>query len=208
MSEGGRFKGFRWSTLESFGVTVDDQGIVSVPYLTRAGRHYRTKLFCPDGSQRWAGEHKPLIPYGAETLARYEETIEGKRAFLTEGESDAWALRLAFPRAAVLGIPGANGWKSEWAALLQHRIVFLSFDGDRAGKELLDQVAGDLPDARRLLLFEDSDTREVLQRLGRAAYNVLVEEAEKRYEFWRVSRDIAALREQGERLERQLREAA
>ncbi len=88
----------------------------------------------------WLGDHKPQIPYGLETLK-----LGGQRCFLTEGESDSWALRLAYQRTPVLGIPGASSWQREWAQLLDRfDAVYMSFDGDDAGRQLTDRVWADL----------------------------------------------------------------
>lgn len=175
-----RWKGFRALTLANFGITVD-QGDVRIPYLTRAGDLYRVKLFRIDGSQRWLGPSKPLIPYGAETLGN------GRVVYVTEGESDALTLRVAFPDAAVLGVPGASSWKSEWARLLApFDAVYLSFDADRAGESLLEAVKQDVPNCRVVLLPDGADTRDVLQLLGRRAYNILVEVADRSYETSRA----------------------
>ncbi len=84
-----------------FGVRVAGLAFV-VPYFTEAGELYREKAFSfapASGACRtiWLGDHKPQIPYGLETLK-----LGGHRCFLTEGESDSWALRLAYQRTPVL----------------------------------------------------------------------------------------------------------
>jgi hypothetical protein len=198
-----RWKGFRLSTLRQFGITVQG-GEVDVPYLTRAGEHYRTKRFHADGSQRWVGESKPLIPYGAETLR--DRTRE---VFLTEGESDALALRIAFPASAVLGIPGASAWKSEWAALVEpFDAVYLSFDSDKAGRRLFDAVKADVPNYRPVLLPEGADTRDVLQILGRRDFNILLAVADRSHEQRVAWANLDAAVHERQRVEQAWRAAA
>lgn len=154
-----------------------------VPYFNRTGERYREKLYAADGGTRWLGRSKPQIPYGLEDLARGGESM-----VLTEGESDALALRLAYPKAIVLGLPGASSWRSEWRVYLEDfRRVYLSFDGDRAGYELLNAVKQDVPHYRAILLPDGADTRDVIQQLGKAAYELLVEEADRAYEQRRAS---------------------
>lgn len=170
-----KWKGFTVARLGAFGIYETPEG-VAVPYLTRDGNLYRTKLFPPDGRPRWVGDSKPQIPYGLETLQ-----IGDRAAFLTEGESDAIALRLAFPNTPVLGIPGASSWRTEWRSYVDgYPVLYLSFDADDAGRGLADAVLRDIPHARLVDLPAGSDTRDVLQRLGRADYRTLLENATAR----------------------------
>ncbi len=172
----GIYKGFTRSHLErAFSVRFTQDG-VEVPYYGINGEPYREKLFSKEGRPiRWLGEGKPQIPYGLETLA-----IQDHTAFLTEGESCAWALRAAFPHNPVLGIPGASGWKSEWYRILRlYPVIYLSFDNDSAGMTLLEAVLADLPWARRVVLPEGRDTRDVLQLCGGMdAYERLLDDAD------------------------------
>lgn len=186
-----RWKGFDLDQLARFGVRLDRDCVI-VPYYARDGQHYRDRVFGLSGGNWWAGERRPLIPYGLEDLRR-----GGDALILTEGESDALALRLAFPRVRVLGLPGASSWRSEWAIYTDDfRRVYLSFDADRAGEKLTRAVREDLPDARIVDLPSGADTRDVIQRLGKAAYRVLVEAANRDWETrqaWRAL-DAAVLR--------------
>lgn len=160
---GALYKGFTCSHLElSFGVRFDAES-VTVPYYDAEGRVYREKEFSPGGRpRRWVGDNKPQTLYGRETLS-----LGGTTAFLTEGESCAWALRAEFPSVPVLAVPGASAWRSEWAIeLADFPVLYLSFDGDTAGRELLDAVWPSLPWGRRVKLPEGRDTRDVLQLYG------------------------------------------
>lgn len=167
---------------------------MEVPYLTKRGGHYRTKLFTWSGEQRsrWLGASKPQIPYG---LWRFP--AEGEGCVLTEGETDTIALALAFPKLAVLGIPGSQSWKPEWwSYLADFRRVYLSFDGDPAGDgrflegkrapkpgaSLREKVLASLPDARPLFLPDGADTRDVIQRLGKPAFKALIQLADRTIE--------------------------
>src|SRR5690606_15544649 len=93
------------------------RNVIYVPYRTPDGKMYREKVFPlqPDRLRSWwSGPPKPQIPYGLETLQ-----LGGNRCFLTEGESDAWALRAANPQVPVLCLPGADSWQDEWVAYLE-----------------------------------------------------------------------------------------
>lgn len=175
----GFYKGFTHRHLEdAFGVRFGDEE-VTVPYFDEGGQLLREKVFSAEGEpRRWDGEvaedwQQP--PYGLETLA-----LKGPIAFLTEGESCAWAIRAAFPTCPVLGLPGASSWKPAWAELLRdHELIYLSFDADAAGDgrklpgkkapthaPLLETVWPFIPWARRVKLPDGLDTRDVLQLHG------------------------------------------
>jgi hypothetical protein len=185
-----RWKGFDLLALSVFGVQRQGGG-VNIPYLTEAAEHYRTKRF-PDGGEirsYWLGESKPQIPYGLETLR-----WGGRTLLLTEGESDALALRMSFQRTAVLGLPGARSWRPAWSEYAaRFEVVYMSFDRDRAGGELWEAVARDVPWARGVLLPEGADTRDVLQTLGRDGYKVFLEAASTRAVLTAAMRDVASV---------------
>lgn len=160
-------------------------------YFTTERKFWRTKLFPWSGEppSRWLGPSKAQIPYGLWRFPR-----EGDAVVLCEGESDTLAFALAFPKVPVLGIPGSQSWKSDWVRLFEgYRRVYLSFDGDPAGdgrslpdkraipysQSLVGRVKVDLPHARPLMLPDYGDTRDVLQLLGRRAYKVLVDTADR-----------------------------
>lgn len=199
--ESGRWKGFTLTQLERFGVKRTDRGGIEIPYLTVAGDHFRSKVFLPNGRSYWLpGSGSGQIPYGLEQLGSGQA---GEAIVLTEGESDALALRLAFPDAVVLGLPGASSWRTEWGGYLAgYSRIYLSFDADKAGRKLTDAVAQDVPDYRIVELPDGADTRDVVQRLGKRAYKVLAELADASYAVrmgWRRMDEVGARRREVER---------
>jgi DNA primase len=191
------WKGFALADLAQFGIQPTLEGI-EIPYFTRDGQRYRHKLCRHDGSTQWLGASKPQIPYGCETIREHG----GSTAILTEGESDALALRLAYPTVPVLGIPGASSWQAAWKRVLHgFEVIYLSFDGDEAGDRLADSVMRDIPAARLLAIPRGFDTRDVLQVCGKPAYRVLLEEAAARARFRESVREVS---EYGEKLKRVL----
>lgn len=169
------YKGFSVETLKRFGVTVGDGGVI-IPYYRHDGTVYRKKGQRHDGGTYWLGDSKPQIPYGLETLK-----LGGGICFLAEGESCSWALRVAYPNIPVLGIPGAQSWRPEWAGPLRRfKRVFLMFDADKAGRKLREKVLEDVPLGRIVRWPEGMDTRDVLQHpdMGRPYCSAGILEAE------------------------------
>jgi hypothetical protein len=171
------FKGFTGGHLEAaFEVSFTNESAM-VPYRDAAGEPTREKVLSLAGLHPpfWRGEKRPQTLYGLETLA-----LGGECAFITEGESCSWALRATFPTTPVLGVPGASSWKVEWAALLaEFPVIYLSFDPDKAGDELLESVWRTLPWARRIKLPPGLDTRDLIQIGGGVErYEALIAEAD------------------------------
>ncbi len=170
-----RWKGFTRDELARFGVQTYPGGW-AVPYRTPDGKLHRTKFIPADQNRdpHWIGARKLQVPYGLETLR-----LGGSIVFLTEGESDAWALRDAYPNTPVLGLPGAASWQPGWAFYVRRfPRIYLSFDADDAGRRLVDRVWPDLPGAHWVELPQGMDTRDVLQRHGSHVYRALVARAD------------------------------
>lgn len=174
-----RWKGFTRKQLEAFGIRSTAAGM-EIPYFTREGQHYRTKLFPWSGEprSRWLGASKPQIPFALQRLA-----LGGGALIVTEGESCTIAASLAFPTVPVIGLPGSRSWKPNWATHFEgFERIYLSFDADTAGLALLDRVKADVPNYRMIDLPKGADTRDLLQRLGADAYRVLVDVADRGFD--------------------------
>jgi hypothetical protein len=104
-------RGIREGTLEAWGVHVRDDGAVILPYSN--GEKVRKGI--PDG------ERKMFFTTGQKpTLFKGPEESLGKVVFLVEGETDAmrlWQeLRDDEQSTAVLGLPGIETWREEFAS--------------------------------------------------------------------------------------------
>lgn len=70
------------------------------------------------------------------------ERIPGLEVLLVEGEPDALAgLSVGLP---AVGVPGANGWKPEWASRFTGRRVIVCMDADEPGRKAAATIAADL----------------------------------------------------------------
>lgn len=85
------------------------------------------------------------FPYGVEKLAA---APPGVPVALCEGAVDVLALRVLAARkgrpCVVLGLPGVEGWRSEWVGLLNGRRVLLATDADDAGDRASERIGAEL----------------------------------------------------------------
>lgn len=111
---------------------------VAIPYKD-GGLRYRGGLDARDRF-RWAKGSKPWL-YGLEQL---DKIRAGGKAILVEGETDTLSGQImGLP---VLGVPGADTWKPEWAILLAGLEVLVWREPDTGGTTLLKNVAESFDD--------------------------------------------------------------
>jgi DNA primase len=89
--------------------------------------------------------HKPILPFGAEAL---RATDAASSLVYVEGALDVLALRLISFRDSLglvpLGVPGVDGWRTEWAAYAKGRVAMIAFDADPAGDRKVISISRDL----------------------------------------------------------------
>ncbi|MGI6672209.1 MAG: AAA family ATPase [Christensenellales bacterium] len=148
-------KGLKEDMLREWGLFGDARG-VCIPYLDESGqrRALRWRLQGGDGPRfLWQPGAQPM-PYGL-WLAFNQQA---KGLILCEGESDAHALwHMGLPG---LGIPGAASFKTEWAACLRERPVWLHVENDAGGQVFVQRTVQRLRQAGysgRICRFAASD---------------------------------------------------
>jgi len=112
-----------------------------------------------DGERKYVfpSGRAPRFPFGVEAMAWAGPDTQ---LVFCEGAFDALALRLLARRDGhdlfALGLPGARGWRSEWASLASGRVALVALDPDAAGLEAREAVKADLfgAGARRVLRFQ------------------------------------------------------
>jgi len=146
LAEYGERKDLLRTTLDAAGVVerVGKYGdpILAMPYRDADGKVIRTKLRTRTGTF-WDTDGVGTPLYGQDVLA---QTPRSTPVLVVEGESDChagWQRGLC-----VVGLPGASQWRSEYAALLQGRDVFVWQEPDEGGATLVAAVAKDVPKAR------------------------------------------------------------
>jgi hypothetical protein len=139
-------KGLSLETLRLAGVEERvgkfGDALLAMPYRDAEGKVIRTKFRTVKGTF-WDrdGEGTPL--YGQEVLAK---TPVHEPVLLVEGESDChagWQRGLC-----VVGLPGASQWRSEYAALLKDRSLYVWQEPDEGGATLVAAVQRDMPKAK------------------------------------------------------------
>lgn len=110
----------------------------------------------------------PRFPYGAERLAHARPTTA---IVFCEGAVDVLARRVLDASAdrVVLGVPGVDGWRSEWASLARGRSAFIATDADDAGERVVATWGADLYRAgavsvKRLAPARAKDWADALER--------------------------------------------
>lgn len=116
-----------------------------IPWRDRDGRVQtlqRRRLDAGEPRYVFPAGRRPSWPYGVERLH------EGVPLVLVEGAIDVLAARALYARLGaardVIGLPGATGWRPEWADLGLGRVVLLALDADAAGERAAGGIARDL----------------------------------------------------------------
>ena len=165
---------------------------VSMPYLDESGEVLLTRSRVsltgkPKVKTRKGDKHRL---YG---LWKLEDARSAGYAWMVEGESD-WQT-LCYHGEPAVGIPGANGWKAEWAADLEgvDRLYFVV--EDEAGEACWRKLAA-TPELRdRLYRVELEDAKDVSE-LHKRDRDGLKERLRKARETARAWLDIAETEEQ------------
>ncbi|HEV2771638.1 MAG TPA: DUF3631 domain-containing protein [Thermoleophilaceae bacterium] len=93
------------------------------------------------------------------------ETLEGDETWLVEGEPDAVAAHSL--GLAAVAVPGANGWRPEWAERFAGRRVVVLLDCDHGSREAAGQFARDLLEhAAEVCVLDLDPTRDDGHDLG------------------------------------------
>lgn len=170
-------KGFSLDALARWKVTTTQSqhgsDIVAIPYVDRDGTVLRVKHRAANKS--WWGPGTGTFLYGLQILAAAGATDP---VIVVEGESDCHACW--HHRVLAVGVPGANAWKREWAALLGERSVFIWQEPGEAGAKFVQSLSADFPHARIIRSETHKDLAEVFKASGKrfkAAVDALRAEA-------------------------------
>lgn len=136
---------------------------------------WQDRATTPGATVRWltpAGATLP--PFNARSLDRFG--LVGVVA--TEGPADCITAVVALGddagRVAVIGIPGAKGWRPEWAELLAGHRVVIAADPDGAGQQLVDAIVADHRGPVVVLRLEHGDLTDTARAIGLDAVRELL----------------------------------
>lgn len=116
------------------------------------------------------------LPYNLRSL----EADALDAVVITEGPADAITAALALEgveRVAVIGVPGANGWRPEWAELVEGLSVVICRDDDEGGAKFARNVAGTLSGGAVVVTPGTNDLCDLLARSGLDAVRGLLLDA-------------------------------
>lgn len=122
-------------------------------------------------------------PYNLKSLERNHLDA----VVITEGPADCVTAALAlehFGGIAVIGVPGANAWRSEWTRLLEGLRVIICRDSDEGGARFLESVSRHLPEGGRVVTPRAKDLTEEAQTHGLDAVTKLFEAALNGLDPW------------------------
>lgn len=175
-------KGITPDTLESFGISVDDEGAICFPYGRQLDGTFtatKRRKNLPDGKRVF------LWPKG-QPLQLFNADDNHTRSFLVEGETDTMRLWQELggqdKNTGVVGIPGIESWKDEWSDTFKDsdRVwVILDNDQDYNVKARVDTAWRNIryalgSKAKRVHLPEDvNDVCEFFDRYDLDALRVL-----------------------------------
>lgn len=162
---------------------------VDIPYADVAGTvlavQKRLSLVKEPRFKWRKGDHP--IPYGLNRVPQ-----PGQPLVIVEGTSDCWTLW--FHKIGALGIPGKDQWRSEYAATVEGRELFVW--QEPGGEALIKAVAKDLPDARVITAPEDAKDPSALHSLDPETFvarmRALMEAARPERERLDMERQAAA----------------
>ena len=122
--------------------------LVCIPWRTPAGlvqTVQRRRLDPGEPKYVFPSGRRPRFPYGVEQLRRAPATAP---VVFVEGAVDALARRVLDvgrnDGRVVLGVPGVDGWRAEFAALARGRVAYVATDADEAGERVVDRWSEDL----------------------------------------------------------------
>lgn len=127
-------RGWTMGALDALGVGWDGQRL-TLPIYDEHHALINVCRYLPNGSPKMLGlSHRPRGLFPA--IERHDGTCP---VWLVEGEPDAitgWSINLP-----TVAVPGANGWRSEWASRFAGRDVVIVPDCDDPGRKLAGQIA-------------------------------------------------------------------
>lgn len=179
-------RGWPLSVVETFGldVVLDTSGALRI----------RHNYFAPTEGGEWvavwaqdratgASGAKWLSTSGVAALPYNLRSLEAdalEAVVITEGPADAITAALALEgveRVAVIGVPGANGWRPEWVELVEGLRVVICRDDDDGGATFARNVARTLSSAAVVVTPGTNDLCDLLTRSGLEAVRGLLLDA-------------------------------
>lgn len=144
------------------------------PYASSGIHTMQRRILRPlrDGEEipRYVFPRGPRPPWPYIIASDLEEVNEGTAVAFVEGAPDVLALRwLAHAEGRdvlVLGLPGVEGWRAEWASYAAGRVAVLALDADKAGEGKVGAIVADLSAAASLKRWRPTNGKDWGERLA------------------------------------------
>lgn len=128
--------------------------VIKIPYMNEEGKIVSNRFRGINKKFRWA-KNSTIIPYGLQLLSKHKDK---DYIILVEGESDTQSLAIA--GLPVLGIPGAQTFKSTWIKYLKGKKVYIHHENDIGGnvfKDTICRTLGEFKYKNKVYEFSCSD---------------------------------------------------
>jgi hypothetical protein len=143
----------------------------------------RHPFYSPSSSGEWVvtywqdrgtkgSRHKWLSAKGAPPVLHNLRSLEAEEltaVVITEGPADCITATLALeglPSVAVIGVPGASAWRTEWAELLTDLRVVIAADNDEAGRRLEEAVRASVRSSIGIYRPSRGDLTDTVREVG------------------------------------------
>lgn len=135
-----QLRGWSPQAVVSLGLGVAEDRVL-FPIRDGQGRLVGVNRYAPNPAKR--SGPKMLADQGSRRdLFPAPETLSAREVWLVEGEADSVAARTLGLSAT--GVPGVQGWRSEWAGRFKGRSVATLMDCDPQGRECAERITADL----------------------------------------------------------------
>jgi replicative DNA helicase len=146
---------------------------ITIPYI-RDGIIVGVRGRIHPNLQNNPGVQKYMSLHGAKGMPYYPSSIDPEEpVIICEGELDAVLLRLQGIQA--IGVPGALNANMDWFQGFTR--LYISFDGDDAGREGGDKLLKHLTEVRRIEMPEGYDASDYIQAFGAQSFTILMNRA-------------------------------
>jgi len=145
---------------------------LSIPYWRRSAsgvwsvRGIKFRLLQDtSGAEKRADKYKSTVGFKPTLFNTQDAILNEDWICLTEGEFDCIAA--SSNGIPAVGVPGATTWQAKWNPIFYgYETVYVLADGDKAGLEMGEAIADNLPNAKVIPMLDGEDVNSMIQKYG------------------------------------------